>query len=167
MYLSMRSPKCKAFVGGIVLAYCGVIGFFYGYFYLAGYSDMLLSNYASRFYHITMVMFGLSGFFVLWGAWQYKRNKLPFKTDRTTKIVTYTELGVSIAGFSLLGVGAYLRSIFDTSNPDLLLDFNQRTIPHPYQEVSFTLLHVAFLLVLIALAMYYFLLPKQIKEPAA
>jgi hypothetical protein len=159
----MESGK-KSFITGINRIYFGVFFFLQGCWFLASFSDAIYSNYALNFFFYLAIVVALSGLIIFLGVRQYRRYRLYFKTDKKTKMMTYAEWATSITGFSLFGIGAYVRSIFDSSNPDLLGDFNQRDIPHPYQVISVTLFILAFLIIFAALVLNYYFLPKQIAD---
>jgi hypothetical protein len=162
--LKPMEPAKKSLIAGINRIYLGVFFFLQGFWFLAGYSDAIYSNYAANFFFYLAIVVALPGFLIFLGVRQYRRYRLHFKTDKKTKRMTYAELATSITGFSLFGISAYAMSIFDSSNPDLLRDFNQRHIPHPYQGISFILFILAFLIIFAALVMNYYFLPKQITD---
>jgi hypothetical protein len=158
-------PKFKLFSGGIFQILFGIFIFFQGCWGLARISDYVYSDYALSFYVFAAIVFVLSGGLVFWGFRRCRQNKLNFKTDLKTRIMTYAELTVTITGFSLFGIASYVLSIFDPSNPALSIgDINQRQIIHPYRSLSFGLYLLTSLFLFIALVMFYVFLPKQIAE---
>jgi hypothetical protein len=160
----MDSPK-KSLITGINRIIFGVFVFFQGCWFLATYSDLIYSDYMVNFFFFAVIIMVLSFFIVFLGIRQCRRYRHYFKTDKKTKIMTYAELAVSVSGFSIFGIAVYLKSIFDPSNPNLSIgDINKRNILHPYQWSAFGFLLLAFLVLFIALSMYYYFLPKQIAD---
>jgi hypothetical protein len=154
--------RSKLFRDSIFRILFGVYSFFQGWYMLAGFSDAIYSDIAVTFWFGIVVVISVVLFVLLWSIRDYKRNKLPFKTDKKTKAMTYSELAVSITGFSFFGIAAFARSIFDPLSPDLAKNLNMRHILHPYSGLAFWMVLLGFLFVGISYVLYYSFLPKQI-----
>jgi hypothetical protein len=140
--------------------------FFQGCWLLAGQSDYLISDYAFEFYIFAVPVVALSGATTFYYVWKYRQNKLFFKVDQKTKLMSCAETATAATAFGLFAVAAYFKSIFDPSNPSLLQgDVNKREIIHPYQWLSLEFMLLAYLLLFVSLVLFYVFLPKQVADP--
>jgi hypothetical protein len=160
------NPKLKPFNDSIAGILFGIQVFFQGCWLLAGQSDYLISDYAFEFYVFAVIVVALSGAITFYYVWKYRQNKLFFRVDQKTKLMSCAETATAATAFSLFAVAAYFKSIFDPSNPSLLQgDVNKREIIHPYQWLSLEFMLLAYLLLFVSLALFYVFLPKQVADP--
>jgi hypothetical protein len=105
-------PKFKDFRDGILTVNTGIGIMFLLIFRLIGIYLVRSNNqiiYNDTFLLAAVAAIGLSinvGV-IFWGYRKYRKNRLPFKKDRKTKLLTYTELTTSIVCFSLLGAAVF------------------------------------------------------------
>lgn len=105
-------PKFKAFRDGILTVNTGIGLMFILIFrlvgiYIEGYNNQMTSNDTVLLAAVAVVGLSLNAGVIFWGYRKYKKNRLPFKKDRKTKLLTYTEVAASFVCFSLLGATVY------------------------------------------------------------
>jgi hypothetical protein len=105
-------PKFNAFRDGILTVNTGIGVLFLMVFrlvgiYIEGYEYHRTFNDTVLLVVVAIVVLSLNIGFIFWGYRKYKKNRLPFKKDRKTKLLTYTEIASSLVCFSLFGTGVY------------------------------------------------------------
>jgi hypothetical protein len=143
----MRSEANDS-IKGVFKIIIGLFVVFQGLWFMAYSSERL------NLINVLPMLFAMGipiGLIVL-GARQLNRVRL--LSDTKSRMLKYAMLTVTIAGFILMGIGVYILSIYTSGVTD--------SLPHPYQNQSILFMVTGYLIEIIAAAMYYYLLPKQI-----
>lgn len=132
----------------------GFLIIFIGLWFLAYVSDRLTSTFL-----IAMILaFIIPCVFAFFGIRRLNREKIEIKTDITSRMLKYAELTLNILGYTLMGISAYVLSIY---SPELSPN-PYHFILHPYQYQSIILLITGSAIEIITALMYFYLLPRQI-----
>jgi hypothetical protein len=146
--------KFKAFRDGILTVNTGIGIMLILIFRLIGIYIVRSNNqiiYNDTFLLAAVAALGLSinvGV-IFWGYRKYRKNRLPFKKDRKTKLLTYTEIGSSLVCFSLLGAAIY------------------SSISAYYGLNSMILMLVGLMAFVFMTVLYYDSLPEQVVDQAS
>jgi hypothetical protein len=89
------------------------------------------------------------------------RNRALFKTDEHSKNLLFLEVAVSVVGFTLMGISAAILSIYFTVSSPISYAI------HLYRSQSTILLVLGIFTSLAGLALFYYLLPKQLVHQKA
>jgi hypothetical protein len=120
-------PKFKAFRDGIITVNTGIGILFLLIFrlvgiYIEGLNNQMTFSDTVLLAAVAVAVLGLNVGVILWGYRKYKKNRLAFKKDRRTKLLTYTEITSSLVCFSLFGATVYASlSAYYSFNTTVLL----------------------------------------------
>jgi hypothetical protein len=98
---------------------------------------------------VAFVSLSLNVGVIFWGYRKYRKNRLPFKKDRRTKLLTYTEIASSLVCFSLFGAAVYA------------------SLSAYYSLNSMVLLLVGLMAFVFMVLLYYDSLPEQVVDQSS
>jgi hypothetical protein len=144
-------PKFKDFHDGILTMNTGIGLMFILIFrfvgiYIEGINNQITFDGTVLSVAVAIVVLSLNVGAIFWGYHKYRKNRLLFKKDRKTKLLTYTEVASSVVCFSLLSVAVYV-SLF------AYYSFN-----------SFVLFLVGLMAFVFMTLLYYDALPEQVVD---
>jgi hypothetical protein len=79
--------------------------------YIEGYNQMTFSDNV-LLAAVAVVVLGLNVGVIFWGYRKYRRNRLSFKKDRKTKLLTYTEVATQHCMFLVIRCCCIFKSCF-------------------------------------------------------
>lgn len=145
-------PKFKAFSNSIYTLLSGIGLFFLWLLNLAHssqhYTSQMTFNETITWALANIAILGLCIGEIAWGIHKFRKNRLPFKKDRETKIMTYMEVSTSVVFFSLLAAAVYV------------------SFTAYYSINLMILIGAALVAALLMIVMYYDFLPEQVAEPS-
>jgi hypothetical protein len=139
-------PNFKVFSNSIYGIFSGIMHLILLVFILAGSIDIpYIPQWPLYFAVLALVGSAMGVGFLVWDIRKFKQNRLPFKKDKRTKLMTIGELTMSIVSFSLFGAAAFIR------------------VTH-YYNIMFILLLAGIVTFILAAVMFHDFLPEQVAE---
>jgi flagellar biosynthesis protein FlhB len=150
---------------GITQINTGIYISLFGAMFFAQDNDYILTdlNAIATWMVVFVVSGAIMAFIIARGLISLNQLKPQIKKDRKAKVLFSVEIFPNVLGYILMAIGIYLMSFYQ---PQTIWDpqGSHEFMIHQYQSQGFYLFFAGIGLELLAFALYYYLLPKQVIE---